>query len=93
MWAVVPWQMWTLTGMLRLTYLRASGNDIVELTPLRGMQRLLRLSLQSNEIEEVSILLERRELKLLQLGNNPLSDEAREVHIPALRERGESVPC
>ena len=77
--------------MLRLTDLRASGNDIVDLTPLRGMQRLLRLSLRSNEIEDVSILLELRELKIVELGNNPLSDEAREVHIPALRERGVTV--
>ena len=65
-----------------------SGNQVVDISPLREMQRLTSLNFSGNRVREISILLNLRNLTIVRLDDNPLSEAARNFHIPALQDAG-----
>lgn len=77
-----------IATLTRLTKLDFSGNQVVDLSPLRGMQRLTSLKFSSNRVHDIPILLDLHNLTIVRLDGNPLSEEARNVHIPALQDAG-----
>ena len=75
--------------MLRSLHL--GSNAIVDLTPLESLTALETLTLDSNQISDISELIDNPGLDsadIIDLTSNPLSEEALDVQIPALEERG-----
>ena len=67
------------------------SNQIVEVSPLVGLVSLVSVYLSSNQIVDVSALVDNEGLAdgdSVWLGDNPLSDDAINVQIPALEARG-----
>ena len=52
------------------------------------MQRLTSLKFSGNRVHDIPILLDLHNLTIVRLDGNPLSEEARNVHIPALQDAG-----
>ena len=80
-----------LTGMWRLDL---SDNEIEDISPLVDLTGLFKLHLQNNGIEDLSSLIANHGLgshDTVTLQGNPLSDEAVNEQIPALRRRGVRV--
>ena len=80
-----------LTNLKRLVLF---DNQIVDLTPLTPLTNLKSLSLAYNEIEDLTPLIANPGLSkgdIVYLTDNPLSDQARNKHIPALKARGVTV--
>ena len=86
-----------LTPLNQLTNLQELGlsrNQIVDLTPLNQLTNLQELWLGDNQIEDLAPLVANAGLgkgDSVNLQNNPLSDQARNEQIPALKARGVSV--
>ena len=78
----------SLTGLYRL---EMYDNQITDISPLSGLIRLVGLGLGRNHITDIAPLVSNRGLGSgdgVDLESNPLSDQSRHVHIPALRARG-----
>ena len=83
-----------LSAMASLTRLNLAANAISDVSPLSAMASLTRLYLYSNAISDVSPLVANHGLghgDSVDLNGNPLSQRSREVHIPALLQRGVDV--
>ena len=86
-----------LTGLeaaQNLRYLFAGSNALTDLTPLAELPDLEGLDLSGNDIADIGPLVENPDLgrrDWIALDDNPLSEEAVNVHIPALLERGVAV--
>ena len=80
-----------LSSLAKLQTLNLYRNAISDITPLSELTDLQRLVLLENEIADISPLLsikwigDRHEADLRA---NPLNDEAYDIHIPALKDRG-----
>jgi Tol biopolymer transport system component len=78
----------SLTGFKKVSILDLGYNRIEDVSPLSLLTGLVRLSLFGNQIRDISPLLELPHITEVGLGENPLSQKAREIDIPALRQRG-----
>ena len=83
-----------LAGLTTLEGLYLNDNQISDVSPLAGLTALKQLTLAENNISNIGPLVANPGLgrgdDVVLLGN-PLSDEARDIHIPALLARGVSV--
>ncbi len=83
-----------LTALTRLQSLYLGSNEIVDLEPLTALTGLSKLELNNNQIEDISPLIANTGLgqwDSVFLEGNPLSEEAINQQIPALRARGVTV--
>ena len=83
-----------LAQLNSLTFLDLATNQIIDLTSLAGLDNLETLFLQDNQIENIKPLVANTDLgedDRIYLHGNPLSDQARNEHISALKVRGVSV--
>ena len=84
----------SLANLKNLEELYLSYNQITDVTPLTRLTNLQRLGLDDNQIEDLSPLVANPGLgegDRVYLENNPLSDQALNEHIPALKARGVRV--
>ena len=80
-----------LTSLTNLQELFLHRNQIVDLSPLKQLTNLQELWLGDNQIEDLDPLITNAGLgkgDLVNLQNNPLSAQARNEQIPALKARG-----
>ena len=83
-----------LAQLNSLTFLDLATNQIIDLTSLAGLDHLETLFLQDNQIENIKPLVANTSLgedDRIYLHGNPLSDQARNEHIPALKVRGVAI--
>ena len=83
-----------LSSLTELQALFAGDNAIGNVAPLEGLTQLFNLDLRNNQIVDIQPLVDNIGLGAgdqLNLTSNPLSTTSKDVHIPALRERGVSV--
>ena len=83
-----------LTALTNLKSLYLESNQITDVNPLAALTNLESLGLDSNQIEDISPLTANTGLgdgDFVSLINNPLSDQSRTKHIPALQARGVQV--
>ena len=83
-----------LSGLRQLRVLSLSRNQISDLSPLAGLSNLEKLHLDDNLITDISPLVENLGIgrgDRVDLWGNPLSEEAFNVQVGALRERGVEV--
>ena len=80
-----------LAKLTNLQWLLIGGNQIVDVGPLANLTNLQWLALIDNQIADVGPLAKLTNLQTLQIWNNPLSNQARNEQIPALRARGVDV--
>ena len=83
-----------LNQLTNLEWLWLDDNQIVDITPLNQLTNLKRLWLDNNQIEDVSPLVANTGLgegDEVHLTDNPLSDQALNEQIPALKARGVTV--
>jgi len=83
-----------LSKLTKLQVLDLAGNQINDLSPLSNLTNLKWLDLTGNQISDISPLANNSGISKgdkITLELNPLNDEAYEVCIPALQERGVSV--
>lgn len=83
-----------LQHLTRMTSLGLDGNEISDLTPLAAMVELDDLDLSNNAITDIAPLVANPGLgegDRVDLRGNPLSEEAKNIQIPALEERGVEV--
>ena len=98
------WRLWLLSnqiadigplaGLTNLRTLTLDSNQISDIGPLAGLMNLTELYLSSNQIADIGPLVENVGLgegDSVDVAGNPLSEESRNVHVPALRERGVDV--
>ena len=74
-----------------LTDLNLSATAVRDLTPLFGLTELTRLNLENTQVTDISPLVSNLGLgagDTINLSGAPLSDESRNVYVPALRARG-----
>ena len=77
-----------LQDLLLLEILSFDRNVVEELTTLGSLRLLNRVEFKANQVRDISILLSLANLTTVTLNGNPLNEEARDRHIPALREAG-----
>ncbi|MDE2810896.1 MAG: leucine-rich repeat domain-containing protein [Gemmatimonadota bacterium] len=83
-----------LAHLTNLRELWIWDNQVADVSPLIHLTNLQRLELNENQIKNVDPLVANTGLgdgDLVNLSNNPLSDQARTEHIPALVARGVTV--
>jgi Leucine-rich repeat (LRR) protein len=83
-----------LSHLTRLRKLALDCNQIVDVSPLSDLPRLMSLGLYRNQITDISPLVNNPGIgrgDKIRLRRNPLNDEAYDIHIPALQERGVKV--
>ncbi len=83
-----------LAGLTNLQRLDLDGNQITDVRPLASLKLLTSLYLSSNQITDVSPLVANTGLDkgdYIDLTDNPLSTQALNEHIPALKARGVTV--
>ncbi len=83
-----------LANLTNLRWLSLGDNQITDTEPLADLTNLSLLSLENNQIEDISALVANTGLgegDEIYLTGNPLSDQARNEHIPALQARGAYV--
>ena len=83
-----------LANLTKVYGLRLNHNQITNVEPLAGLTNLFFLELHSNRIEDLAPLVANTGLDegdRVNLENNPLSDQALNKQIPALRARGVDV--
>jgi len=83
-----------LKSLTNLEELVLTDNWIVDITLLSNLTSLQRLYLAKNQISNISPLVDNPgmgEGTVVDLMDNPLNDEAYDIHIPALQERGVRV--
>ena len=73
-----------LSGLTNLGTLILEDNLVSDLSPLSGLADLRILILESNLISDISPLLTLTSLIHLNLGENPLNEDAYEIHIPQI---------
>ena len=80
-----------LGRLTNLQVLDLAGNQINDLSPLSHLTSLKWLDLTGNQVSDISSLVENSGISRgdkINLKLNPLDDEAYEVHIPTLQQRG-----
>ena len=83
-----------LADLTDLYYLGLSSNQITDIEPLANLTELRVLDIEDNQIEDLAPLVANTGLSegdIVRLTGNPLSDQARNKHIPALQARGVEV--
>jgi len=83
-----------LSNLTKLQRLWLQNNQIDDISPLSGLTDLQEVNLRSNQIRDISPLVSNSGLgegDKIDLRENPLNDEAYEIHIPALQDRGVEV--
>lgn len=83
-----------LSNLTKLQELGLGGNQISDISPLSSLINLRWLRLGDNQISDISPLVSNSgigEKAFVDLRGNPLNDEAYNIHIPALQERGVDV--
>ena len=83
-----------LAGLAALTWLVLWYNQLTDITPLSRLTALAYLPLGYNQISDLSPLIRNSGLGSgdeVGLQGNPLNDESRNTHIPALQARGVAV--
>lgn len=83
-----------LKQLTSLKSLELDRNQIVDLAPLANLNNLQRLRLEANQIQDLSPLIANFSLDKgdkVSLSTNPLNDQSRNEHIPALQARGVEV--
>ena len=83
-----------LANLTNLHSLRLSSNQITDVKPLANLTNLRVLDIEDNQIEDLAPLVANTGLSegdIVRLTGNPLSDQARNKHIPALQARGVEV--
>lgn len=86
-----------VSALSHLTRLRQVGldrNQVVDVKPISDLPYLTVLGLQSNQVGDISPLASNPGIGKgdeVRLRRNPLSDEAYDIHIPALQETGVKV--
>jgi internalin A len=83
-----------LSHLTRLRKLALDCNQIVDVKPLSNLPRLMSLGLYRNQVSDISPLVNNPGIGKgdeIRLRRNPLNDEAYDVHISALRERGVKI--
>lgn len=73
-----------LGGLLDLHTLVIRNNSLTDITPLSNLTELQELYLQYNNISDISPLTTLTNLTHLTLGDNPLNDEAYDLHLPQI---------
>jgi len=68
-----------------------SDNEVEDISALGSIGGLEELICNGNQVRDISALMPLWQLKLISLRDNPLSEEARTVHVPELRKRGAVV--
>jgi internalin A len=83
-----------LSNLTKLLRLWLDENRVSDITPLSNLTNLTVLGLKSNQITDISSLVENPgigENSVVELRENPLNDEAYNIHISALQGRGVRV--
>ena len=83
-----------LSGLTNLIWLNFSFGDISDISPLKDLTNLTYVGLFHCEISDLAPLVANTGLgdgDEVNVKNNPLSTTSREMHIPALRDRGVTV--
>ena len=83
-----------LTNLTNLQWLTLDSNQIADINSLVNLANLRGLGLSDNRIKDISSLVANTDLgggDWVNLKNNPLSDQARNEQIPALKTRGVNV--
>lgn len=81
-----------LGGLDRLRSVVAEANAVSDVAPIAGLPTLFDLYLGGNAVADVTALVNQAEsLDRASLWRNPLDQDAFELHLPALRERGVNV--
>ena len=80
-----------LAELKRLRYLDLGANRVEELSALESLKSLRVLLLADNAVAEVSALAGLDSLQSVDLTGNPLTEDAVESQVPALRQRGVAV--
>ena len=84
----------SLSGLTNLTDLAIDNNQIKDLSALSNLVNLRNVYLDRNQITDISPLMNNIGLgagTTVYLRNNPLNDESKELHIPALEQRGANI--
>lgn len=79
-----------LSGLAQLWDLQVNWTQVEDVSPLAGLRRLVRLDLAHNRIIDIGPLVSTAATEVWLTGN-PLSEESRTVHVPAMRARGVTV--
>ena len=83
-----------LAGLDNLVDLDLSDNEISDVSAVSGMGSLVSLNLKRNKIVDIEALVDNLDLGSgddVDLRNNPLNQDAINIHIPALEARGVTV--
>ena len=83
-----------LAGLDNLVDLDLSDNEISDVSAVSGMGSLVSLNLKRNKIADIEALVDNLDLGSgddVDLRNNPLNQDAINIHIPALEARGVTV--
>ena len=75
----------------RLIKISFTNNQVDDLTHLADLAQLQDLVAINNRVRNIDTLLGMAGLRFVALTNNPLSATARNVRVPALRDRGLNV--
>ncbi len=80
-----------LSGLSNLDYLDAHRNRISDISALSGLSSLDTLILGSNQISDISPAVGFTGLSRLELRDNPLNQEAYDVHLPQIRANNPGI--
>ncbi len=83
-----------LSNLINLQDLHLEDNRISDISPLSSLTYLPKLYLSGNQISDISHLASNAGIgweDVVDLKGNPLNDEAYELHIPALQDKGVEV--
>jgi internalin A len=81
----------SLCGMADLRYLDVFDNHVTCISVLSGLGRLEELLLMRNEIGDISALASLTSLVYLDLRENPLNDDAFDIHLPQIRANNPGI--
>ena len=94
LYSVGTWDVSPLAGLTSLEAIYLGQNEIYDISPLGGLTSLKVLALSGNRIMDLSSVVNNVGVDQgdrLFVDGNPLSQRSREMHIPALRQRGVEV--
>jgi Leucine-rich repeat (LRR) protein len=83
-----------LSTLVNLEFIQLRTNEVVDISALAGLAKLRKLDLSQNHITDLASLVANTSFgagDTVWVGENPLSDEARTIQIPALQARGAAV--
>ncbi len=78
----------SLINMEQMTYLDLSATEISDISSVVNMLNLEELILTDTNVEDISILLSLPNLRSVYLMGNPLNQDAYDIYIPELEQRG-----